>query len=77
MKSLRRTRGRPPKFGRPSQFVALTLPEEVVAGLRRIDADVAWAVVSAVVLGLGIAGLAILFWRRRARGAGDVSPSRG
>jgi hypothetical protein len=25
--------------------VALTAPEEVVAGLRRIDADLAWAVV--------------------------------
>jgi hypothetical protein len=45
MKTARRKRGRPPKFGRPGQVVALTLPEEVVAGLRRIDADVAWAVV--------------------------------
>ncbi len=39
-------RGRPPKFGRPSQVVALTLPEEVIRGLRRIDADLAWAVVT-------------------------------
>src|SRR5579872_5190556 len=45
MKTARGKRGRPPKFGRPGQFVALTLPEEVVAGLRRIDADLAWAVV--------------------------------
>ena len=45
MKIARAKRGRPSKFGRPGQVVALTLPEEVVAGLRRIDADVAWAVV--------------------------------
>ncbi len=45
MRIVRRKRGRPPKFGRPGQVVALTLPEEVVAGLRRIDPDVAWAVV--------------------------------
>jgi hypothetical protein len=45
MKNARGKRGRPPKFGRPGQVVALTLPEEVVAGLRRIDADLAWAVV--------------------------------
>src|SRR5262249_3062736 len=36
---------RPPKFGRPGQVVALTLPDEVVAGLKRIDGDLAWAVV--------------------------------
>jgi hypothetical protein len=45
MKVARGRRGRPPKFGRPGQVVALTLPEEVVAGLKRIDADLAWAVV--------------------------------
>jgi hypothetical protein len=45
MKIARGKRGRPSKFGRPGQVVALTLPEEVVAGLRRIDADVGWAVV--------------------------------
>jgi hypothetical protein len=45
MKTARGKRGRPPKFGRPGQVVALTLPEEVVAGLRRIDLDLAWAVV--------------------------------
>jgi hypothetical protein len=45
MKAAAGKRGRPPKFGRPSQVVALTLPEEVIAGLRKIDADLAWAVV--------------------------------
>jgi hypothetical protein len=45
MKAAGGKRGRPPKFGRPSQVVALTLPEEVIAGLRKIDADLAWAVV--------------------------------
>ena len=39
-------RGRPSKFGRPSQVVALTLPADVVRGLRRIDPDVACAIVS-------------------------------
>ncbi len=39
-------RGRPSKFGRPSQVLALTLPDDVVRGLRRIDPDVAWAIVS-------------------------------
>src|SRR5579872_3931098 len=38
-------RGRPPKFGRPSQVVALTLPEEVVRGLHKLHPDLAWAVV--------------------------------
>jgi hypothetical protein len=43
---VRRKRGRPPKFGRPSEVVALTLPEEVVRGLRQIHPDIAWAVVT-------------------------------
>lgn len=38
-------RGRPSKFGRPSQVVALTLPEEVVRGLRSVDPDLGWAIV--------------------------------
>jgi hypothetical protein len=38
-------RGRPSKFGRPSQVVALTLPDDVVRGLRKVDSDVAWAIV--------------------------------
>ena len=46
MKTPLRKRGRPPKFGRPSQVVALTLPEEVVQGLRKIDPDLAWAIVT-------------------------------
>ncbi len=45
MKIARDKRGRPPKFGRPARVVALTLPDEVVAGLKRIDEDIAWAVV--------------------------------
>jgi hypothetical protein len=39
-------RGRPPKFGRPSQVVALTLPEEVVRGLRKVHPDLGWAIVT-------------------------------
>ena len=39
-------RGRPPKFGRPGRVVALTLPREVVVGLRKINADLAWAIVT-------------------------------
>ncbi len=38
-------RGRPPKFGRPGRVVAVTLPEEVVRGLRRIHPDLGWAIV--------------------------------
>ena len=34
------------KFGRPSRVVALTLPDEVVRGLRKIDADLGWAIVT-------------------------------
>jgi hypothetical protein len=39
-------RGRPPKFGRPSHVVALTLPDEVVRGLHKVHPDLAWAVVT-------------------------------
>ena len=39
-------RGRPRKFGRPSEVIALTLPAEVVRGLRTIHPDLAWAVVT-------------------------------
>jgi hypothetical protein len=38
-------RGRPLKFGRPAQLLALTLPHDVVAALRRIHPDPAWAIV--------------------------------
>jgi hypothetical protein len=37
--------GRPKKFGRPSEFVPLTLPTDVVHGLRQINADIATAIV--------------------------------
>ena len=37
--------GRPPKFGRPAQLVTLTLPQDVVAWLESVDADLGWAVV--------------------------------
>lgn len=39
-------RGRPLKFGRPAQLLALTLPHDVVQALRRIHPDPAWAIVS-------------------------------
>jgi hypothetical protein len=42
----RAKRGRPSKFGRPSQVAALTLPDEVVHGLRKIHPDLAWAIVT-------------------------------
>jgi hypothetical protein len=38
-------RGRPPKFGRPGHVVAITLPEEVVRGLKRLHSDLGWAIV--------------------------------
>lgn len=40
-------RGRPRKFNRPSRAVTLTLPEDVVAALHSIDADLSRAVVHA------------------------------
>jgi len=43
-----RTRGRPPKFGRPARLVALTLPEDTITHLQSIDPDIARAVVSLV-----------------------------
>jgi hypothetical protein len=43
-----RSRGRPPKFGRPARLVALTLPEDTIEGLKVIDADLAKAVVALV-----------------------------
>jgi hypothetical protein len=39
-------RGRPTKFDRPSRLVALTLPEDLIDGLRRINNDLAWAIVT-------------------------------
>jgi hypothetical protein len=42
----RRKRGRPPKFGRPSQVVALTIPNDVLQWLSTIHSDPGWAIVS-------------------------------
>ncbi len=42
----RAKRGRPPKFGRPSRVVALTLPEETIRRLRKLHRDLAWAIVT-------------------------------
>jgi hypothetical protein len=39
-------RGRPPKFGRPSRVVAVTLPEETIRGLRKLHHDLAWSIVT-------------------------------
>ena len=41
-------RGRPPKYGRPSQVVAVTLPQETVAALERLHSDLGWAIVTLV-----------------------------
>lgn len=41
-------RGRPPKFGRPSRVVALTLPHDVLDALRAIHSDPARAIVQLV-----------------------------
>jgi hypothetical protein len=41
-------RGRPRKFSRPSRAVTLTLPEDVIATLHAIDADLSRAVVRAI-----------------------------
>ena len=43
-----RQRGRPPKFGRPTRLVALTLPEDTIMHLQAVDPDLAKAVVSLV-----------------------------
>jgi hypothetical protein len=39
-------RGRPLKFGRPTQLLTISLPGDVVAWLRKLDPDPAWAIVS-------------------------------
>ena len=41
-------RGRPPKYGRPSRLVAVTLPQEVIDTLRQLHSDVGWAIVALV-----------------------------
>lgn len=40
-----RPRGRPPKFDRPSQLVTFTLPDDVLAWLKSLHVDPAWAIV--------------------------------
>lgn len=42
----RKLRGRPLKFGRPAELLAVTLPHDVVHGLQRIHPDPGWAIVS-------------------------------
>jgi hypothetical protein len=37
--------GRPAKFGRPSQVVAFTLPNDTIDRLRRVHRDLGWAIV--------------------------------
>lgn len=44
----RRPRGRPPKFGRVSRAVTLTLPEDTLALLERRDEDLSRAIVALV-----------------------------
>jgi hypothetical protein len=41
-------RGRPPKFGRPSQVIALTLPQDILESLGMLHRDPAWAIVQLV-----------------------------
>jgi hypothetical protein len=41
----RARRGRPPKYGRPAQLVTFTLPDDVLAWLKTLHADPAWAIV--------------------------------
>lgn len=45
---VRRRRGRPRKFGRPSNPVTVTLPDDVIARLGEIDADLGRAIVAVV-----------------------------
>src|SRR4029453_1456562 len=48
MKPSRPKLGRPRKYGRPSRAVTVTLPEDVIARLRRVDPDMGTAIVSLV-----------------------------
>ena len=43
--AIRSRRGRPPKYGRPAQLVTLTLPDDVLAWLKTLHPDPAWAIV--------------------------------
>ena len=48
MKAPKSRRGRPPKYGRQSQAVTVTLPEDVVGRLSTIDQDIGRAIVALV-----------------------------
>lgn len=48
MKRLRSRSGRPPKYGRPSHAITVTLPKDVFDCLRRVDLDVGRAIVRLV-----------------------------
>jgi hypothetical protein len=45
MRPARARRGRPPKYGRPAQLVTFTLPDDVLAWLKTLHSDPAWAIV--------------------------------
>lgn len=47
-RSPRARRGRPHKYGRPSQVVAVTLPQEIIETLRASHSDLGWAIVKLV-----------------------------
>jgi hypothetical protein len=53
LKTHSKGRGRPPKFGRPSEVVALTLPQDVVLALERFHPDIGRAIVNVVEEKLG------------------------
>ena len=48
MKAIHHGPGRPPKYGRPSRAVTVTLPEDVLARLAAVDADLGRAIVTLV-----------------------------
>jgi hypothetical protein len=45
MKQIRHGPGRPPKYGRPSRAVSITLPEDVMVRLSALDSDLGSAIV--------------------------------
>src|SRR5580765_69155 len=47
-KQIRHGPGRPPKYGRPSRAVSMTLPEDVLVRLRALDPDLGSAIVRLV-----------------------------
>jgi hypothetical protein len=48
MRTLKHGPGRPQKYGRASRSVTVTLPEDILARLRRVDADLGRAIVAVV-----------------------------